>query len=66
MSEHPFVPRGGRVDTTRPPTPDELAELRRIVRSAGRPVPKTPQPKQLTDVESAAIARKRLDEEAKP
>ena len=64
MSEHrPFVPRGVPVDDRRPPTPEELAEMRAIVRASGRPVPRTPKPQTLTDTESAAIARKKLDDQ---
>lgn len=62
---HPFVPRHGHVDTTRPPTPDEIAELRRLAREGAdalraRTAPAGTAPK-LTDAESAAIARKRIE-----
>jgi hypothetical protein len=64
---HPFVPRHGRVDTNRPPTPDELAECRRLAREGSNALAsraKYVKPPQLTDAESAALARKRADQEA--
>lgn len=62
---HPFVPRHGQVDTTRPPTPDEMAELRAIARRGAdalhaRAATPDRAPK-LTDAENAAIARKRIE-----
>lgn len=64
----PFVPRGIPVDDRRPPTPEELAEMRRLARAGAdalhaRTAPVT-QPK-LTDAESAALARKRIDDQEK-
>ena len=64
---NPFVPRHGRVDTNRPPTPDELAECRRLAREGAGALAsraKYVKPPQLTDAESAALARKRADQEA--
>lgn len=63
--ERPFVPRGIPVDDRRPPTPEELAEMRRLARAGAdveraRCAPAT-RPK-LTDAESAALARKRIDD----
>jgi hypothetical protein len=63
----PFVPRHGRVDTNRPPTPDELAECRRLAREGSNALAsraKYVKPPQLTDAEAAALARKRADQEA--
>jgi len=73
MSENtqPFVPRHGHVDNQRPPTADELDECRRALRegrerlaaSAAITVPKS---KPLTDAESAAIARAKIEGRTKP
>jgi hypothetical protein len=62
--ERPFVARHGRVDDRRPPTPDEIAEMRAIL--AKTPRPRTQPMKQLTDTERLAIARKKLDERTQP
>jgi len=63
---NPFVPRHGHVDDRRPPTPDELDELRRALREgrerlAAASSITTPKTNPLTDAESAAIARAKLD-----
>ena len=63
---HPFVPRHGHVDDRRPPTSDELDELRRALREgrerlAAASSITTPKTNPLTDAESAAIARAKLD-----
>ncbi len=65
--EHPFVPRNIPVDTRRRPVPDELAECRRAAKAGAdqlraRAATAETAPK-LTDAESAAIARRRIDQE---
>lgn len=68
---HPFVPRNLPVDTRRRPVPDELKECKRLAKegadalhaqAAGLDARK---PK-LTDAESAARARKKIDEGKAP
>ena len=63
----PFVPRHGKVDDRRPPTPDEIAECRRLAREGSNALHSRAafvKPPTLTDAESAALARKRADQEA--
>ena len=62
----PFVPRHGRVDDRRPPTPDEIKALRNAAREGSTALharAATVKAPTLTDAEHAAIARKRLDQE---
>lgn len=49
----------------RTPTAEELADMRAAIRAGGRPVPRTPNPVTLTDTESAARARARLEKEGR-
>lgn len=66
MSHQPFVPRHGRVDDRRAPTPGEIKALKATVREGANRLhaaAATTKAPQLTDAESAAIARRRLEQE---
>lgn len=67
----PFVPRNLPVDTRRRPVPDELEECRRLAREGAqalhdRAAGMDARAPKLTDAESAARARKRIDEGKTP
>jgi hypothetical protein len=66
--ERPFVPRGIPVDERRPATHDEIDECKRLAREGAdalhsRASTADAKKPKLTDAESAARARKRLDQE---